>query len=111
MLSWILLVRAVHLTIVAFFYFVCFAFALWLDTKSYFCYYSKVRFTLKTLLAVFYFVVFFELQFITELSNFHIWVSALLVLLDIAEIWSRSYRTYGFKEFRKNFGKAAYFFI
>ena len=111
MLSWFLLLRAIHLTIVAFVYFVCFAFALYPDTKSYFCYFSKVRFTLKTLLAVFYYVVFFELQSITELSNFHIWVSALLVLLDIAEMWSRSYRTYGFKELRKTIGKAAYFFI
>lgn len=111
MLSWILLVRAVHLTIVVFFYFVCFAFALWPDTKSYFCYYSKVRFTLKTLLVVFYFVAFFELHSITELSNFHIWVSTLLILFDIAEMWSRSYRTYGFKELKKTVGKAAYFFI
>lgn len=111
MLFWFLLLRAVHLTVVAFFYFVCFAFARWSDTKSYFCYFSKVRFTLKSLLAVFYFVVFFELQFITELSNFHFWVSTLLILLDIAEVWSRSYRTYGFKELKKTIGKAAYFFI
>lgn len=110
MLSWILLVRVVHLTIVAFFYFVCFAFALWSDTKSYFCYYSKVRFTLKTLLAVFYFVVFFELHSISELSQFHLLVSTLLILLDIAEVWSRSYRTYGFKLIKRTIGKAAYFF-
>ena len=110
MLSWILLVRVVHLTIVAFFYFVCFAFALWSDTKSYFCYYSKVRFTLKTLLAVFYFVVFFELHSISELSQFHLLVSTLLILLDIAEVWSRSYRTYGFKLIKRTIGEAAYFF-
>ena len=72
MLSWILLFRAIHLTVVAFFYLVCFAFALWPDTKSYFCYFSKVRFTLKSLLAMFYYIVFFELQSVTELSNFHI---------------------------------------
>ena len=111
MLSWFLLLRAIHLTIVAFVYFVCFAFALYPDTKSYICYFSKVRFTLKTLLAVFYYVVFFELQSITELSNFHIWVSTLLILLDIAEMWSRSYRTYGFRTLNKTIGKAAYFFI
>ena len=111
MLSWFLLARAIHITVVAFFYFVCFSFALYPDTKSYFCYFSKVRFTLKSLLALFYFVVFFELQSLTELSNFHIRVSTLLVLLDIAEMWSRSYRTYGFKELKKTVGKAAYFFI
>lgn len=111
MLSWILLFRAIHLTVVAFFYLVCFAFALWPDTKSYFCYFSKVRFTLKSLLAMFYYIVFFELQSVTELSNFHIWVSVLLVLLDVAEMWSRSYRTYGFRTLRKTIGKAAYFFI
>jgi hypothetical protein len=111
MLSWILLFRAIHLTVVAFFYLVCFAFALWPDTKSYFCYFSKVRFTLKSLLAMFYYIVFFELQSVTELSNFHIWVSVLLVLLDVAEMWSRSYRTYGFRTLRKTIGKAAYFFM
>lgn len=111
MLSWILLFRAIHLTVVAFFYLVCFAFVLWPDTKSYFCYFSKVRFTLKSLLAMFYYIVFFELQSVTELSNFHIWVSVLLVLLDVAEMWSRSYRTYGFRTLRKTIGKAAYFFI
>ena len=111
MLSWILLFRAIHLTVVAFFYLVCFAFALWPDTKSYFCYFSKVRFTLKSLLAMFYYIVFFELQSVTELSNFHIWVSVLLVLLDVAEMWSRSCRTYGFRTLRKTIGKAAYFFI
>lgn len=111
MLSWILLLRAIHLTIVAFFYFVCFVFALWSDTKSYFCYFSKVRFTLKTLLAVFYYVMFFELKSLTEISQFHIWVSTLLILLDIAELWSRSYRTYGFNTLKKTIGKAAYFFV
>lgn len=77
MLTWILLVRAVHLTVVAFFYF----------------------------------VVIHELHYDSEVSSFHIWVSTLLILLDITEIWSRSYRTYGFKEFRKTFGKVAYFFV
>lgn len=108
---WFLLLRVIHLTIVAFFYFVCFAFALWPDTKSYFCYFSKVRFTLKTLLAVFYYVMFFELKSLTEISQFHIWVSTLLILLDIAELWSRSYRTYGFNTLKKTIGKAAYFFV
>ena len=111
MLTWFLLLRAIHLMVVAFSYLVCFAFALWPDTKSYFCYFSKVRFTLKSLLALFYFVVFFEFQSVTELSNFHIWVSVLLVLLDVAEMWSRSYRTYGFRTLRKTIGKAAYFFM
>lgn len=111
MIVWFLLLRAIHITVVAFFYFVCWAFMVWTDTKGYFRYYSKVRFALKLLLSIFYFVVFFELQSLTELSNFVIWVSTLLILLDIAEMWSRSYRTYGFKEFRKNFGKAAYFFV
>lgn len=111
MLSWFLLLRAIYLTVAAFFYFVCFVFALWPDTKSYFCYFSKVRFTLKSLLAVFYYIVFFELQSVIELSNFHIWVSALLVLLDVAEMRSRSYRTYGFNTLKKTIGKAAYFFI
>lgn len=111
MITWFLLLRAVHLTIVAFFYFVCFAFALWSDTKSYFCYFSKVRFTLKSLLAMFYYIVFFELQSVTELSKFHIWVFILLILLDVAEMWSRSYRTYGFRTLKKTIGKAAYFFM
>lgn len=111
MLTWFLLLRAIHLTIVAFFYFVCWSFMVWTDTKSYFCYFSKVRFTLKTLLAVFYYVVFFELQSITELSNFHIWVSTLLILLDIAEMWSRSYHTFGFRDFKNKFGKTAYLFV
>lgn len=111
MLTWILLVRAVHLTVIAFFYFVCFTFMIWTDTKGYFRYYSKVCFVLKSLLSVFYFVVIHELHYGSEISNFHIWVSTLLIMLDVAEVWSRSYRTYGFKEFRKNFGKAAYFFI
>jgi len=47
MLTWILLVRAVHLTVVAFFYFVCWALMIWTDTKGYFRYYSRVRFVLK----------------------------------------------------------------
>lgn len=111
MLSWFLLARVVHITVVAFFYFVCWVLMIWTDTKRYFRYYSKVRFTLKSLLSIFYFVVFSELHSVSEVSSFHLWVSALLVLLDIAEMWSRSYRTYGFKEFKKNFGKAAYFFI
>lgn len=111
MLSWILLLRAIHLTVVAFFYLTCFTFALWPDIKSYFCYFSKVRFALKLLLALFYFVVFFELQSVTEFSTFHIWVSALLVLFDVAEMWSRSYKTYGFNTLKKTIGKAAYFFI
>lgn len=111
MLSWFLLARAVHITVVAFFYFVCWVLMIWTDTKGYFRYYSRVRFVLKTILSVFYFVVIHELHYGSEVSNFHIWVSVLLVLLDIAEIWSRSYRTFGFKDFKKNFGKAAYFFI
>ena len=111
MLSWFLLVRAIHITVVAFFYFVYFTFMIWTDTKGYFRYYSKVRFVLKSLLSVFYFVVIHELHYGSEISNSHIWVSTLLIMLDVAEVWSRSYRTYGFKEFRKNFGKAAYFFI
>lgn len=111
MFTWFLLLRAIHLMVVAFFYFVCFSFALYPDTKSYFCYYSKVRFALKLILSLFYFIVFFEFQSVSEVSSFHLWVSFLLVLLDIAEMWSRSYRTYGFKELRKTIGKAAYFFI
>ena len=111
MFTWFLLLRAIHLGVVAFFYFVCFAFMNWIDTKGYFRYYSKVRFTLKSLLAIFYFVVFSELHSVSEVSSFHLWVSALLVLLDVAEMWSRSYRTYGFKELKKGFGKAAYFSI
>jgi hypothetical protein len=111
MLTWILLVRAVHLTVVAFFYFVCWTLMVWTDTKGYFRYYSRVRFVLKTIISVFYFVVIHELHYGSEVSSFHILVSTLLSLLDIAEMWSRSYRTYGFKEFKKNFGKAAYFFI
>jgi hypothetical protein len=111
MFTWFLLLRAIHITVVAFFYFVCWAFMFWTDTKGYFRYYSKVRFTLKSLLSILYFVDFSELHSVSEVSSFHIWVSALLVLLDIAEMWSRSYRTLGFKEFKKNFGKAAYFFI
>lgn len=111
MLVWFLLLRAIHITVVSFFYFVCFAFMVWTDTKGYFRYYSKVRFTLKLILSVFYFVVFSEIYSVSEVSSFHLWVSILLVLLDIAEMCSRSYKTYGFKEFKKNFGKAAYFFI
>lgn len=111
MLSWFLLVRAIHITVVAFFYFVCFTFMIWTDTKGYFRYYSKVRFVLKFLLSVFYFVVIHELHYGSEVSSFHIWVSTLLILLDIAEMWSRSYRTFGFKDFKKNFGKAVYFFV
>lgn len=111
MITWFLLARAVHITVVAFFYFVCWALMFWPDDKSYFRYYSKVRFVLKTIISVFYFVVSHEMHYGSEVSSFHLWVSALLVLLDIAEMWSRSYRTYGFKEFKKNFGKAAYFFI
>lgn len=111
MFTGFLLLRAIHLGVVAFFYFVCCSFMIWTDTKGYFRYYSRVRFALKLLLSIFYFVVFFELQSLTELSNFVIWVSTLLILLDIVEMWSRSYKTYGFKEFKKNFGKAAYFFI
>ena len=111
MLSWFLLVRAIHITVVAFFYFVCFTFMIWTDTKGYFRYYSKVRFVLKSLLSVFYFVVIHELHYGSEVSSFHIWVSTLLILLDIAEMWSRSYHTFGFKDFKKNFGKVAYFFV
>ena len=47
MLSWFLLARAVHITVVAFFYFVCWALMVWTDTKGYFRYYSRVRFVLK----------------------------------------------------------------
>ena len=111
MFTWFLLLRAIHITVVAFFYFVCWAFMFWTDTKGYFRYYSKVRFTLKLLLSIFYFVVFSELHSVSEVSSFHLWVSILLVLLDTAEMWSRSYRTFGFKDFKKNFGKAAYFFV
>lgn len=111
MLFLFLLLRAVHLTVVAFFYFICFAFMVWTDTEGYFRYYSKVRFTLKSLLSIFYFVVLSEIHSVSEVSSFHLWVSILLVLFDTAEMWSRSYRTYGFKEFKKNFGKAVYFFV
>lgn len=111
MFTWFLLLRAIHLVVVAFFYFICFAFMVWIDTKGYFKYYSKVRFALKLLLSIFYFIVFSELHSVSEVSSFHIWVSVLLILLDITEMWSRSYRTFGFKEFKKNFGKAAYFFV
>ena len=111
MITWFLLLRAIHITIVAFFYFVCCSFMVWTDTKGYFRYYSRVRFALKLLLSIFYFVVFFELHSAIEVSNSFIWVSTLLILLDIAEMWSRSYRTLGFKELKKNLGKAAYFFI
>ena len=111
MLTWILLVRVVHLTVVAFFYFVCWALMVWTDTKGYFRYYSRVRFVLKTIISVFYFVVIHELHYGSEVSSFHIWVSALLVLFDVAEMWSRSYRTYGFNTLKKTIGKAAYFFV
>lgn len=111
MFTWFLLLRAIHLTVLAFFYFVCFAFMIWTDTKGYFRYYSKVRFALKLLLSIFYFVVFSELHSVSEVSSFHLWVSTLLVLIDTAEMWSRSYRTYGFRLLNKTIGKAAYFFI
>ena len=111
MFTWFLLLRAIHLGVVVFFYFVCFAFMNWTDTKGYFRYYSKVRFTLKSLLAIFYFVVFSEFHSVSDVSSFHVRVSILLILLDITEMWSRSYRTYGFKELKKTIGKAAYFFI
>ena len=84
---------------------------IWTDTKGYFRYYSRVRFVLKTILSVFYFVVVNELHYGVEISTFHFWVSTLLILLDIAEMWSRSYRTYGFKELKKTVGKAACFFV
>ena len=83
----------------------------WTDTKGYFRYYSRVRFVLKTILSVFYFVVVNELHYGSEISMFHLWVFALLLLLDIAEMWSRSYRTFGFRDFKNKFGKAAYFFV
>lgn len=111
MFTWFLLIRAIHLVVVAFFYFICFAFMFWTDTKGYFRYYSKVRFTLKSLLSIFYFVVFSELHSVSEVSSFHFWVSTLLIMLDIAEMWSRSYRTYGFRTLNKTIGKAAYFFV
>jgi hypothetical protein len=111
MITWILLLRAIHLTTVAFFYFVCLGLMYWSNTKRYMRYYVKVRFVLKTILSIFYFVVVYELYYGITVSNFHLWVSILLILLDIAEMWSRSYKTYGFKEVKKGFGKLAYFLI
>ena len=35
----------------------------------------------------------------------------LLVLLDIAEMWSRSYRTFGYKEVKKGFGRASIWLV
>ena len=36
MFTWFLLLRAIHINVVAFFYFVCWAFMVWTDTKGYF---------------------------------------------------------------------------
>lgn len=111
MLSWVLLLRFIHLLVVAFFYFMCFAYMKSTENKGYLRYYSRVRFVLKLILSIFYFVVFSELHSVSEVSSFHFWVSTLLILLDVAEMWTRSYRTFRFKELKKTIGKAAYFFI
>lgn len=111
MLSWVLVFRAASLVISSALYFIIFLHLYWIGSKEYIRYYSKVRFVLKTLLFIFYCVLGVEFNSLALLTPFHILVLVLLVLLDIADMWSRSYRTYGFKELKKTIGKAAYFFV
>ena len=85
-LVWFISFRAASLIISAALYFMVFLYCA--DSKGYLRYYSRVRFVLKTLLTLFY-----------------------CVLLDIAEMWSRSYRTFGYKEVKKGFGRASIWLV
>lgn len=110
-LAWILSFRAASLTISATLYFMVFLYMSYVDSKGYLRYYSRVRFVLKTLLALFYCVLGVEFDYLVSLTHFHIFVLVLLVLLDIAEMWSRSYRTFGYKEIKKGFGRASIWLV
>lgn len=94
-IAWILIFRAASLVISATLYFMVFFYMYCADSKGYLRYYSRVRFVLKTLLVLFYCVLGIEFDSLVSLTHFHIFVLVLLVLLDIAEMWSRSWRNYG----------------
>ena len=102
-LVWFISFRAASLIISAALYFMVFLYCV--DSKGYLRYYSRIRFVLKTLLTLFYCVLGIEFDSLVSLTHFHIFVLVLLVLLDIAEMWSRSYRTFGYKEVKKGFGR------
>lgn len=110
-IAWLVVFRAASLTISATLYFIFFLYMYWEDSKGYLRYYSKVRFVLKTLLLLFYCVLGVEFNSLVSLTHFHIFVLVLLVLLDIAEMWSRSYRTFGYKEIKKRFGRASIWLV
>lgn len=108
-LVWFISFRAASLIILDALYFMVFLYCA--DSKGYLRYYSRVRFVLKTLLTLFYCVLGIEFDSLVSLTHFHIFVLVLLVLLDIAEMWSRSYRTFGYKEVKKGFGRASIWLV
>lgn len=110
-LTWFLVLLLASLVISATLYFVILLYMSYVDSKGYLRYYSRVRFVLKALLALFYFVLGFEFNSLDSLTHFHILVLILLVLLDVAEMWSRSYRTFGYKELKKGFGCASIWLV
>ena len=110
-LVWFIVFRAASLIISATLYFMVFLYMYCADSKGYLRYYSRVRFVLKTLLALFYCVLGVEFDSLVSLTHFHIFVLVILVLLDIAEMWSRSYRTFGYKEIKKGFGRASIWLV
>lgn len=110
-IAWILIFRAASLVISATLYFMVFFYMYCADSKGYLRYYSRVRFVLKTLLVLFYCVLGIEFDSLVSLTHFHIFVLVLLVLLDIAEMWSRSYRTFGYKEVKEGFGRASIWLV
>ena len=102
-MSIILFLRLFTLGLSVLFYGIILLYGYSVKDKSYYVYYSKVRFVSKLILVIFY------LLMVSEFSNgsvtaFHTHVFYLLLSLDIAEVWSRSYKTYGFKLMKKYFG-------
>lgn len=111
LLNWFLILRWFFLFVSASLYFVAFVSKVYVGEKDYIRYFCKVRFVMKYLLSLFYFAVRVELHSEVRVTPFYTYVLILLVLLDLAEMWSRSYRTFGFKELRKNLGKWSILFI
>ena len=71
--------------------------------KGYYVRYSMIRFIYKLILAIFYLLMVIEF-YNGSVTYFHTYVFYLLICLDIVEVWSRSYRTRGFRLMKKYIG-------
>lgn len=102
-MSIVLFLRLFTLGLSVLFYGIILLYGYSVKDKSYYVYYSKVRFVSKLILAIFYLLLVSEF-YNGSVTAFHTYVFYLLLSLDIVEVWSRCYKTFGFRLMKKYFG-------